>query len=61
MKRIYKLVIEEQDLNRLKDKANHMGFVGRGAVGHYIIKIARESVVFLDDNVKAVFKALNKP
>ena len=56
----YKLYIDDDDIERLKEKAKGVGLEGRGAISHYIIKVAREPVAFLDDNLIAVLKALKK-
>lgn len=55
MKRTVKIYLETEDLNRLKQKAG----TGRGAISLYIKKIAREPVVFLDENAKTMLKALD--
>jgi len=60
MKHEFKLYIEEKDLNSLKDKAKSIGIEGRGSINAYIVKIAREPIAFLDDNLIAVLKALKK-
>jgi len=54
-KKTYKIYLNDEDYKKLQFKA---GF-GRGAVSHYIEKIARESIVFLDDNTKTMLKALD--
>ena len=60
VKHEYKLYISDEDLNRLRDKAKSIGIEGRGAIGHYIVKIAREPIAFLDANLLAMLKALKK-
>ena len=60
VKHEYKLYISDEDLNRLREKAKGVGLEGRGAIGYYIVKVAREPVAFLDDNLLAMLKALKK-
>lgn len=55
MKKIIKVYLDQEDLNKLKQKAGQ----GRGAISKYITKICREPVAFLDDNVRAVLGVLN--
>lgn len=59
MKKTIKIYLEEEDEKKLKLKAEALGFTGKGAISHYIEKISREPVAFLDENVKAVLKALS--
>jgi len=58
MKKPIKIYLEQEDINRLKDKANAIGFTGRGSISRYIEKLSRESVIFLDSNCKAMLEAL---
>ena len=55
MKQMIKVYLEKEDLNKLKSKAG----TGRGEISAYITKIAREPVVFLDENTKTMLKALD--
>jgi len=59
MKQSIKIYLEEEDYKKLKTKAEALGFIGKGSVSHYIEKIAREPVVFIDENSKAIFKLMN--
>lgn len=58
-KQIVKIYLETEDLKRLKDKAEALGFIGRANLTRYIEKIARSEIAFLDSNVRAFVKALN--
>ena len=54
MKKQYKIYLEQEDYDKLKTKAGS----GRGSIAQYITKIAREPVVFLDSNARAMLEAL---
>jgi len=56
MKQAKKFYLEEKDLESLKEKAKNQGFKGRGMLSKYIRKVARENIVFLDQNTKSVLK-----
>lgn len=58
MKHTIKIYLEQKDINRLKEKASQCGCNGKGAISHYLERIARESVIFLDDNVMQLIKSL---
>lgn len=59
MKKEIKIYLEEADLKRLKEKAEALGFEGRGAISRYISKVSKQPIVFLDENVKALLNSLN--
>ena len=59
MKKEFKVWLEPEDYEKLRSKAEEMGFVGRGAVSHYVEKICKESICFLDSNVREVLRVLN--
>ena len=59
MKKITKIYLEQEDINKLKMKAEAMGFQGRGSISHYIQMIAKQPIVFLDENAKTILKSLN--
>lgn len=59
MKKVIKVYLEGSDEANLKEKAEECGFIGRGAVSHFIEKICREPIIFLDGNTKLMLKALN--
>lgn len=58
-KKPLKIYIEESDEHKLKIKAEQLGFIGRGSLSRYISKVAREPICFIDENVRAMLKALN--
>jgi len=58
MKRRLDLWLEPDDIKRLEEKAKEAGLDGRGCVGRYIEKIAREPVCFLDSNVRQIMKLM---
>lgn len=49
-----KVYLDEKEIQNLKLKAEQLGFVGRGWLSQFIRRIAREPIVFIDENVKAV-------
>jgi len=55
VKKTIKIYLEENDLKLLKEKTG----TSRGSISHYIQKIAREPVCFLDENAKVLLKALD--
>jgi len=59
MKQTIKIFLEPEDIKKLKEKAEELDFKGRGAVSHYIEKISREQICFLDSNVKLILKTLS--
>jgi len=59
MKKTIKIYLEEEDIKRLRSKAEQSGFIGRGNLNHYLEKIARQPICFLDENVKAMLSVLN--
>ena len=58
MKKPIKIYLEGSDEADLKIKAEECGFIGRGAVSHFIEKICREPIIFMDKNAKSMLKAL---
>lgn len=59
MKRTIKIYLENGTENKLIAKAREKGFVGRGAISHYIQMIAEQPVIFLDENAKVMLRALD--
>ncbi len=58
MKEPVKIYLDSETKKKLLKKANETGFKGRGALTHFIEKIAREDICFLDDNLRKMLKAL---
>jgi len=58
MKKSIKVYLSPEATKNLKQKAEAL-FSGRGAVSHYIEKIATEPVCFMDANVKTILGILN--
>ena len=58
MKHPIKIYLEQVDIIRLKEKASQSGYNGKGSLSHYITKIARQPIVFLDENVMELIKSL---
>jgi len=58
MKLQIKIYLEPNDYAKLKAKAIASGFAGRGNISHYIEKVARTDIAFLDVNVKAILSIL---
>jgi phosphoribosylaminoimidazole carboxylase (NCAIR synthetase) len=59
VKKKLELWLDEEDIKRIILKAKECGYEGKGATSHYIEKIAKEPIVFLGSDVKAILKALN--
>lgn len=57
-KKVVKIFLSPKEIERLKDKASAAGFTKRGAISHYIEKIANEPIIFLDKKIMKVLKAL---
>lgn len=55
----FKVYLEVETMNRLKAKAQALGFDGRGAISHFLNKISNESLVFLDKNLQDFARILN--
>ena len=58
MKQAVKIYLDSETKKKLIDKAGETGFTGRGALTHFIEKIAEEDICFLDENVRKMLKAL---
>jgi len=58
MKQPLKLYLTSETIEKLKQKAAAAGFDGRGAIALYVEKIAKEPVVFMDNNVSVMIKLL---
>lgn len=56
MKKQIRLWLEENEIRKLKIKANQLGFKERGALSHYVSKIANESVIFIEPNIKVILE-----
>lgn len=56
MKKEIKVWLEPEDIKRLKQKAEEMGFEGKGATSHYIQKICREPIVFIPKDIRVAFE-----
>lgn len=64
MKTTIKIYLEPEDLKLLKQKVEEAGFTGRGSISAFISKIAKEDLIFLDNNIKKlknVFRMEVKP
>lgn len=59
-KKEFNIYLEEEDFEKLKQKAEQGGFTGRGGVSHYLKKIADEDLIFLDSNAKKILKVLGQ-
>ncbi len=49
--------MEEKDWRRLQSKITEAGFTGRAKLTRYMEKIARETIIFVQGNVKITFEA----
>jgi len=54
----YKIFLTPEDYEHLKQIAASSGYTGRGAVSHFIKKIATEPICFLDSNVQKMLEVL---
>ncbi len=59
MKHCIKVYLESEDIKKLKMKAEELGFNSRGGLTRLFEKISREPLVFLDENVRTILRALN--
>ncbi len=59
MKQQIKVYLESEEIKKLKLKAEALNFKGKGAISHYISKIANEPICFIDENVRNFIKVLN--
>lgn len=59
MKKPTKIYLEPEDLKSLEQKARALGFTGRGGLSRFAEKLAREEIIFLDRNSKALLRALD--
>ena len=53
-----KIYLESGDYAKLKQKAEASGFQGRGLVSHYIEKISKTDVIFIDKNIETILALL---
>jgi len=56
LKKEIKIWLEDGDLKKLKAKAEDSGFEGRGAISHYVRKIAAEPIVFISKDIEVILK-----
>ena len=59
MKHAYKIYLETEDYKFLIEKAKQCSFSGRGALSYFLSFIAKNEILFLDQNLKKMLKALN--
>ena len=59
VKKTIKIYLEEVDEKAFKQKAETTGFTGRGAISHFIEKICKEPILFLDENTKLMLRTLD--
>lgn len=57
-KQIIKIYLEHSDVARLRQKAEALGFTGRGSLNRYLEKLSKESIIFLDSNARQLLEAL---
>ena len=58
-KEIIKIYLETADKKALISKASETGFFGRGAISHFLSFVARNDIIFLDDNCKKMLRTLD--
>lgn len=54
-----RVYLDVEDIKRLKDKSEQIGFSGRGKLSRFLEKVAREPLFFLDKNLSEFLKVLN--
>ena len=59
MKKTIKVYLTTETENKLRVTAEGLGFEGRGWLTHFLEKISKEELVFLDSNVRRVLKAID--
>jgi len=52
------LWLDKKVKEALKQKANALGFHGKGQYSRYITKVATEPIIFLDSNARILLEAL---
>lgn len=57
-KKAIRIYLFPSDEKRLREKALNSGYEGRGALSHYLEKLAREDIVFLSTDVKTILKLI---
>lgn len=57
----YKLYLEPDVYKKLLAKAQELGYTGRGAISHFISKIAQERLIFIDQNLREFSKLVFPP
>lgn len=57
-KKPIKVYLSEDELSRLKTKAEVLGESGRGWLSHFLAKISNNPLLILDGNVRALLEAL---
>lgn len=58
MKKDFKIYLEIEDYKALQKKAEEKGFYGRGAISRYIEMIAHQPIIFIDENIRSLFKVM---
>jgi len=58
-KKKFHIYITEKDRKKLLLKAEGLGYSGRGALSHFLNYIANQPLIFVDQNVKIMLKALD--
>ncbi len=57
-KQVYKFYIEPKDYKMLIQKARECGYIGRGALSHFLAYLATNEIIFLDKNCKQMLRAI---
>lgn len=61
MKQKYRIYIEPEDYRKLIHKAELMGYTGKGKLSYFLSRVAREPLIFADDNLKAFLEMVQAP
>jgi hypothetical protein len=59
MKKPVKVYLTDCEKKKLLEKAESLGFTGRGKLERLFEKIANEPVAFMDGNARTILKALS--
>lgn len=56
MKKELKVYLENSEVKELERKANEVSISGRGWLSNFLRMLAKEDIVFLNDNVKKLMR-----
>ncbi len=57
-KKEFKVYMEQKDYNALLEKCKQMGYEGRGSLSAFFQFVAQNQIIFVDDNIKTLLRAV---